>query len=372
MRVHPVHPLAVVDVCVGVDPGVVEDDDLYGLCLQVFRIDERGNHVNVGYIHLPMEDLASSEVYRQEVYLTKTGEGGGRPVVTVSYAWREGPNVHRERVMRTIKVDYETVLVKEALRKAMDERSVIADLFDQVATDPAKVGAAVTRYFKELKGKEKGYLNGDGVYGGEELVGGEEKKEEGSVYTAMTGGSSGRRRSEHFANDVSMLPKQFSDVPLDVKTLKLLGESVWSPEGKMSTTTKNVKERAAKKHGAVGRSEVETTARIKMGLVEKKEYAADHGVGVGGKKKTVYDGGELKGFMMPTIKEKERVSQGKHDPTFRDLLRGGHDKKVESGAAVMKKERLRSSRNPMIGVKKVTKVEEKRGFKTLERGIGGL
>lgn len=297
------------------------------------------------------------------------------PTLTVSQCARAGPQVDRSVIARSAAADWELGVVRRAIAAATAERGKIADLFDRISEDPAGVGEAVGEYFRTLKKTEKAHLAGERDY---TAKGGEEKEDVASVYsadnTAPSSTAGGRCRSQHFANDASFVPRQFDREPLDVKTLKLLGESIWSPEGKMNKETKIDKRKKDVHTGKIKRELKPQTSSMKTsGLLEKKQLKGEYGAGVGGKVKTV-PSGNVPGFMMSTIKEKERLLQSKHEPSHTDMLRGEHERKLREAEKVKGRGRVGAgTRNPLIGVKK--KAPPKAAaptFKKLGQGIAGL
>ena len=370
--------------------------------------------------HVPLESVRRIESVRRteteerEVSGTETGgfERGGAAVVPevvpeVACRGRSGPveagpvedredREDREVMVRSRAVGEEVEALKRALEDASRERDNIAGLFDRIETDPKGVASAVKLYFETVKKREAGLLSGrGGVYGGAvyagEDHGGEEKKEgerderdfgadDRSFGSASTSGS--RRSSHHFANDTTMLPAAFASKPLDTKTLRLLGESIWSPKGKMSNETTMVKETKAHHYGAVQRSTVPADGpdhhhqeRSHCGALVRSRVPATARVR-GGRVKApprspLAKG--LPGFMLPTAAEKERGNQPRPEPGLWCELRGEGERRRERESEGGRAKVVTGSRQRSYGGKAEKIVKPKRPtFKKVKPGVAGL
>jgi hypothetical protein len=374
------------DLPVSIDRSFFDDDEYYGVYIGVYIISDEGKTSLSSYGYVTFKDLMDVECYKDVLHLSSVVPKIFDGVSDICVSYCSNNNCSRSRrdvIVRSVMVDYEIKTVRKALEKASNEKSYIADLFDDITTDGKRVADAVKGYYDKLKVKEGSVLNGDSVYDGKSFVAdvlhddatndvddGYHTNDDVSVKTSST---SGRRRSIHFTdNEDSMLPREYSRKPLDTKKLKLLSESVWSPAGKLNERTYDKKEVKEHHHGAVRRYDRVDTKDLKLGLYEKRDfedscYVRGYGGKVKGTKTT-----PTKGFMIPTVKETERLRQRRNTVDFRDELRDHYVKRIESKEVVSKKEILKGSRNGMVGIKRKKIVEEKKGWKRLGKGVGGL
>lgn len=125
----------------------------------------------LGYVHIPTSDLFNCTHFSQELFLTLNPylsrheevayiSNAISPSISISYLCRQGLNDSRQKLMERCIVDHELLLVKAAIRAALDEKSTLSDLFNQLSSDPAGVAAAIANYFNTLKKEEKNIMTG--------------------------------------------------------------------------------------------------------------------------------------------------------------------------------------------------------------------
>jgi len=244
------------DTCVHVEGA--DGEGVHGIRVSVWAMDEYTSML--GSATVTMEDYLTLDALHQKLDL-----GRGQSV-RVSYS--NDNSLNRDNIVRRCAVDNELARTKDLLKVAEDEKEKIAELFYQMGEDPKKVSGTILKYFDGLKKSEKKIMemkNDDVDMLATDMNGNmsmnmrletelhEENFENGDIRSVSTSGtnSHGRRRSQHFVDGDSMRPRQFKEKPLDVKSLHLLGQSVWAPNGEMIHETKDKQAMKGLHHGVV-------------------------------------------------------------------------------------------------------------------------
>ena len=267
--------------------------------------------------------------------------------IFVSYCWRCGPNTDREVILRRVTVDRELAKVTAQIKTAVEEKNQIADLYDLLADDPSQVANVIASYFNTMKKKEAAYLESQANAAKTRANGGSPSR------TMQSSSPPKRRLSKHFASDETMVPTQFADGPLDMKSLTLLSSSVWAPNGDMMLSTKP---KTAKK-------------ALHSGKVLNTSHNSSMLQGGGGGERTESPGrtafkhpspirGRPVGYMLPTAVELSHLNAPKSADNWNSNLRGSGKVKLELAEKIRLGERLKSSSTIDRNDPKIKKLEE--------------
>ncbi|GMH89626.1 hypothetical protein TrST_g3518 [Triparma strigata] len=370
------------DLSVSIQNPTYANHAIYGLQVEVYEMTPRGTEVQLGYVHIPLDDLDDYECYKDQHHLTPNtwlkqfNEEQEKvfiadaidPVVGVSYCYRQGVQKYRDTIIERSTIDYEIEAVEKAIKKADEEEERILNLTERLAADPNGVAVAIGVYFNELKQDEAEIQTGKkDVDKFKKKTGKRDSKDDdtftvGSVGTVGTAGS-GRRRSLHFADQEgnSMLPAAYKNGELDLNMLKLLESSVFGPDGAIMKSIVPHDPIPKRYSGALKRRSTATKEELKRTGLDGRDSETAPTL------KDVPADPSLPGYMKPTIKARESVTQNKYQPNFDIDLRGNDVSRVKTAEKHRARERFKGSGTGEAMRRKQEEEEEKKRFKGFRR-----